>query len=116
MSIEQRTVRVQSLEGFRAHLRSLDLASDPAFHKAFCEAQSLLELTDAELADKLLVSRPTVNRWVRGRNLPRPALRKPIVDWIDEQIAQRIRIAKKASSSGGGQSWSSTVAIAAKSG
>jgi transcriptional regulator with XRE-family HTH domain len=85
--------RVESLRAFRARLGSLDLTRDVLFQEAFCEAQTLLELSDAELADKLLVSRPTVNRWVQGRNLPRRALRRSIVNWVDEQLAhQRLKI------------------------
>lgn len=47
-------------------------------------------LTDRELADKLLVSRPTVNRWARGRNLPQVALRGAIYQWANKFILTRI--------------------------
>lgn len=111
--------RIGSLREFRARLGSLDLARDASFQEAFNEAQTLLELSDGEFADKLLVSRPTVNRWVRGRNLPRRALRRSIVNWIDEQLAQRIKLHEQQASrpaSGAGRSWSSEpgMAVAAK--
>ena len=89
--VAQETSRVEVFREFRVRLSSLDLASDAAFQDAFNEAQNLLELSDAEIADKLLVSRPTVNRWVRGRNLPRRALRRSIVNWIEGQLGQRIK-------------------------
>jgi len=31
------------------------------------------------LADRLSVSRPTVKRWIEGRNLPMPAMRVAVV-------------------------------------
>ena len=89
--VAQETSRIELLREFRVRLSSLDLANDASFQQAFNEAQRLLELSDAEFADKLLVSRPTVNRWVRGRNLPRRALRRSIMNWIEEQLAQRIK-------------------------
>jgi DNA-binding transcriptional regulator YiaG len=112
--------RIESLREFRARLGSLDLALDASFQEAFNEAQTLLELSDGEFADKLLVSRPTVNRWVRGRNLPRRALRRSIVNWIDGQLAQRIKLheqqASRPASNAGGRSWSPEpgMAVAAK--
>jgi DNA-binding transcriptional regulator YiaG len=119
MVAEERS-RVELLHEFRTQLSSLDLERDASFQKAFSEAQTLLELSDAELADRLLVSRPTVNRWVRGRNLPRRALRRSIVNWIDGQLAQRIKLheqqATRPTASVGGRSWSPepSMAVAAK--
>jgi ribosome-binding protein aMBF1 (putative translation factor) len=119
--IAEKTSRTESLTEFRIRLSSVDLTHDASFQEAFNEAQTLLELSDTELADKLLVSRPTVNRWVRGRNLPRRALRRSIVNWMDDQLAQRIRIleqhaTRSPSSNSGGRSWHSGegVAVAAK--
>jgi transcriptional regulator with XRE-family HTH domain len=113
--------RIESLREFRARLGSFDLMHDRTFQETFNEAQSLLELSDAEFADKLLVSRPTVNRWVRGRNLPRRALRRSIVNWIDEQLAQRIKLHEQQASRpvfrSAERSWSREpgTAVAAKS-
>jgi ribosome-binding protein aMBF1 (putative translation factor) len=110
--------RVELLREFRVHLSSVDLDADASFQAAFSDAQTLLELSDAELADKLLVSRPTINRWARGRNLPRRALRRSIVNWLDEQLMQRIRLHEQQSSrpaSGGGGAWrAEPMAVAAK--
>jgi len=35
-----------------------------------------------ELANKLLVSAPTINRWLKGKNLPHEALREGIVNLL----------------------------------
>ena len=41
-------------------------------------ASAAVYLLEEKLADELLVSRPSINRWSRGRNLPTPAVRKTI--------------------------------------
>ncbi len=39
-------------------------------------------MTHQEIADALLVSRSTINRWATGKNLPHRAMRKPILEWL----------------------------------
>jgi predicted transcriptional regulator len=49
---------------------------------AFKSALTQLRMSEQEIADLLHVSRPTVSRWIRGKNLPHQALRAPIVELI----------------------------------
>ena len=42
--------------------------------------------TEQELADGLLVSKPSVNRWARGKNLPTPKLRVSVVEWLRNEL------------------------------
>ena len=83
--------RAELLRRFQAEIRGLDLKDDSAFQFVLREAQGLLELSDQEIADALSVSRPTVNRWIHGKNLPYHAMRKPILSWIGEQLTARIK-------------------------
>jgi transcriptional regulator with XRE-family HTH domain len=85
------TERAEVLKKFRADAQSTDLKVDVEFQRILREAQALLEVSDQEIADALSVSRPTVNRWVNGKNLPYYAMRKPILSWIGDQLTARIR-------------------------
>jgi len=87
--------RERTLRDLREHLSECDVRQDGAFHEAFCEALLLLELSDQDVADGLLVSRPTVNRWKNGKNLPHPALRKPIFSWCSELAARKLRLLER---------------------
>lgn len=88
---ERKDNRAQVLGDFLQYAQQLDLREDNAFQGMLRKGQELLELSDQEMADALLVSRPTVNRWIRGKNLPHQALRKPVNTWIVEQLTQRIK-------------------------
>jgi DNA-binding transcriptional regulator YiaG len=87
--------REQALRELREHLNECDTKQDHAFLEALCRAIRLLELSDQEIADGLLVSRPTVNRWKNGKNLPHQALRKPILRWCSEQSARKVRLLER---------------------
>ncbi len=85
-----------SRKGALSSLRSEALAADPSndvsFQQILSMCRSILEMPDQSIADGLLVSRPTVSRWVSGKNLPHRAMRKPILDWIASQAGQRLRV------------------------
>lgn len=106
--------REATLRAFLANLKSLDVAHDKDFQSALANAQRLLELSDGAMADALLVSRPTVNRWVRGRNLPHRALRRPVISWIETQLTQRIKTLDTQATRSGGGRWSAGMPLAAK--
>jgi hypothetical protein len=83
--------RVEQLRSFREDLSRIDARVNSQFQEGLRIAQNLLELSDQQIADELGVSRPSVNRWMNGKNLPHNALRKVVVRWIDGQLAGRIR-------------------------
>ena len=87
----EQSLREESLKDLRERVASANMRDDELFHDIFRGARRLLELSDTDISETLLVSRPTVNRWANGRNLPRPAMRKPIFDWIREELSQRIK-------------------------
>jgi transcriptional regulator with XRE-family HTH domain len=83
--------RAETLRQFQAEIRAVDLKVDENFQGVLRAAQGLLEMSDQEIADALSVSRPTVNRWMNGKNLPYNAMRKPVFSWIDAQLSARIK-------------------------
>lgn len=83
--------RVEALRQLQSEVRKVDLKMDAEFQRILAAAQEMLEMSDQEIGDALLVSRPTVNRWVNGKNLPYNAIRKPVFSWIHDQLSARIR-------------------------
>src|SRR5260370_39393297 len=84
--------RMTAFKELITRLQTADLRNDAEFHAVLVESQKLLELSDLQIADGLLVSRPTVNRWIRGRNLPHVGMRKSILSWFVVESGRRVRI------------------------
>ena len=83
--------RLEQLCAFRSRVRSCEVRLDDEFQHLIQDARSVLEIADREIAEALFVSRPTVNRWINGRNLPYLVVRKHAVDWLDEVLKSRIK-------------------------
>lgn len=47
-------------------------------------------LSPQQIGDALSVSRPTVERWLKGENLPYGAMREPIVEFLSDTFAQDV--------------------------
>lgn len=91
------TSREVQLRSLLKRVQSADPRDDNEFRTVFCEAKLLLEMSDTDVSEILLVSRPTVNRWTNGRNLPHTAMRRPIFDWIGRSVSRKIdNIARQA--------------------
>lgn len=87
--------RKAALSRLRNGSRSTDISDDKGFQDLLNACQAILEMSDREIADALMVSRPTVNRWSNGKNLPHRAVRRSILNWISEAAAKRLRILEK---------------------
>ena len=72
------TVKVPNGEGrgFESHLQD-QMIEDKQF--ALTVSAAAQQVGAQTLADRLSVSRPTVKRWIEGRNLPMPAMRVAVV-------------------------------------
>lgn len=81
-----------SIDSLHHDANSYHLDDDSGFSVLLKRAQNHFGLSDGDLADEFLVSRPTVNRWVNGRNLPHRVMRKPIIEWIAAEAARRLRL------------------------
>lgn len=86
------TERLGLLRAFQEEVAKINLLDDDEFQRIIREAQTILEMTEREIADQLSVSRPTVNRWKNGKNLPYNAMRKYVSNWIDQQLGSKIRL------------------------
>ncbi len=110
--------RVDVLRAFKEELRGIDLKSDADFQELVRRAQQLLEMSDQEIGNALGVSRPTVNRWINGKNLPYNAMRRPVLGWIQNQVTARIKKLEgfsRYSASSSGFSGARVATLAAKS-
>lgn len=92
---EGSSARARQFEALRNDANALDVDNDTRFSLLISRARLLFEMSDAELATELLVSRPTVNRWINGRNLPHRAMRRPILDWIAKRASQKLRVRRE---------------------
>lgn len=83
--------RTEAYRALREEIRNVDPTIDADFQRILRAAQELLEMSDQEIGDALSVSRPTVNRWINGVNLPYNAMRKAALSQIDHQLAAKVR-------------------------
>ncbi len=88
-----------ALKRLRDECKGADLTDDVKFRLLMNACQHVLEMDDREIGAKLMVSRPTVNRWINGKNLPHRVMRKPIFDSIASMASQRLRIAERSAES-----------------
>jgi hypothetical protein len=88
---EAAALRKKALTELRDMAVSASVEDDAMFVEVLKLARLVLELSDGRIADELLVSRPTVNRWLNGQNDPHPAMRKPVFTWIAREAASRLR-------------------------
>lgn len=91
MLIDATNVRLEELRRLQAQASGVELDDDQAFVGLVVACRMVLELTDQQFADGIGVSRPTVNRWSRGANLPHRLMRGPIAQWIEDRVEDHIR-------------------------
>ena len=88
---DSRQERLTELKAFLTRVNTVELSDEREFQQILGLAQQLLELADQDLATILDVSRPTISRWISGRTIPYPALRKPIYRWVASQLVTKIK-------------------------
>jgi len=81
---------IEDLEFLSSALRSAKPTDDHAFGELLQQTVMLLGYTHQDVAEKLLVSRPTVTRWLNHTNLPHPAMRSAIFAWAESDVASRL--------------------------
>jgi hypothetical protein len=86
--------RIEELRQLLASASTLNVREDAAFQALMREAPEILEMSEAQIADGLSVSRPTYNRWINGRSLPHVAMRTPAVSWVIDQLNMKIKARK----------------------
>jgi hypothetical protein len=83
--------RLAQLKEFVEGVKALNIENDDQFRQFVVDSLEVLEMGDREFADSLSVSRPCVNRWSNGRNLPRTATRKATVASVMQKVDLRIK-------------------------
>jgi len=84
--------RIEQLQQFLNNCKTVDPKIDSNFHGLFREALVLLEMSEAQIANAISVTRPTVNRWFHGKNLPHVALRNSLVRGMHDRVSDKLRI------------------------
>jgi len=82
--------RIRAAQEMAADVTKTKDITDSDFQEILVDCQELLGMSDGEIADKLLVSEPTVNRWVRGKNLPHRLVRPGIITWVAEELSVQL--------------------------
>lgn len=77
------------LEHMKILLERHYLENDFVFRAIFSVLLEDGVFTKEELADKLLVSVPSIERWSRGRNLPMPAIRTSILIFLKSELDKK---------------------------
>jgi DNA-binding transcriptional regulator YiaG len=90
-SLDPRQVRRAAVKDLLDFASTGEPTSDEHFRTVLEAAQGTLEMSDQDMADALRVSRPTINRWKNGRNLPHRAFRGPLFDWMTRQLAEKLK-------------------------
>jgi transcriptional regulator with XRE-family HTH domain len=84
--------RREALTQLRSEALAANITDDAKFHELIARCRTVLEMTDRDISEALNVSRPTVSRWIAGKNLPHRAMRKPIFTVIARASASKLRL------------------------
>lgn len=98
--------RVDELRSFADRGHRLDEKNDAEFRAFMREACLMLEMSEADVADVLSVSRPTYNRWINGRSIPHPLMRRSAISRILDRVTAKIKAYSGQSRSGSSYSGS----------
>ena len=80
----------ERLTDLREFIVSADLSKDDVFaHVVRCAVDDL-GFTPGEVGNALWVSRPTVERWMRGATAPHHLMREPVRRFMLRKIGERL--------------------------
>jgi hypothetical protein len=84
--------RVDQLREFEGRAHRLDTNDEATFRTFVGDARIILEKSEADIADLLGISRPTLNRWINGRSIPHPLMRPAVLSKILSQVTAKLSI------------------------
>lgn len=73
---------MRTLLEFIDALEAADLKDDLLFHALMNDGKVLLSLSDGDVAHQFGASRPTVDRWLSGKNAPHWKSRRVMYEWL----------------------------------
>lgn len=76
---------IEQLKVYIKRASNLDPEDTNGFHSMIRDGLKLLIITDDFLANKISMSRSSVNRWKNGRNAPHPIMRKGVIALLIRQ-------------------------------
>ena len=74
-----------ALTKFAAVIKETAIDSTGAFQKVMFHAVTNFEITQGEISTRFGLSRGTISKWMNGKAVPHPMVRRLVVDWIAEQ-------------------------------
>ena len=66
-------------------------SSDELFHQILQRSETVLMLTDSNLATEMQMSRTTVNRWRSGTTTPMVLMRRSVYTWLKKRTSSLIK-------------------------
>jgi ribosome-binding protein aMBF1 (putative translation factor) len=91
MTNGEREQHLQAVHKKAADAAKAEEIKDSDFRTILRDGQKLLGMSEEELADELRVSHPRLKRWLRGKDLPHPAMRPGIVAWVAHRLSASAR-------------------------
>ena len=88
--VKRLVMNVSELKKYVESLKSADPRSDEEFKELLNKGMALLRLLDSDISKEFGVSRPTVNRWRNGANVPHPAMQKPLFGYLEKRTSSLI--------------------------
>jgi ribosome-binding protein aMBF1 (putative translation factor) len=91
MTNGEREQHLQAVHKKAADAAKAEEIKDSDFRTILRDGQKLLGMSEEELADELRVSHPRLKRWLRGKDLPHPAMRPGIAAWVAHRLSASAR-------------------------
>ncbi len=82
---------IQMLDEFVMALKDADEKDNESFTRLLNQGVGLFGLSHKEIAEHCSISRPSVTRWINGKNTPHPAMRPRIYRWLQRKATTRLR-------------------------
>lgn len=73
-----------------AMIEAMEALNEDRFAQIVRESIWALGIEPEQVADRLRVSRSTIGRWSRGKNIPHERMRAPILKWFRQELLKRL--------------------------
>lgn len=83
--------RYEELQTFLENIRAEKAVELPMFNNILQRSETLLTLSDFDLAKEIMISRSTVTRWRNGKTAPHLVMRRPVLDLLEEKAKSAIK-------------------------
>ena len=63
-----------------------NIQKDSVFMEMVIKGQEILELTDSQISKKMMITKPTYERWKKGANFPHKYMRPGILEFFLKEM------------------------------